>query len=206
MKPEADIAPTTTPLSLDTYAHWKAITRQALEDYARIRSIVEGKLRVGLAKKLESVAAGVINAAAFATGGGSRCAKRDSPGNRCRAGERISAECPARQSCRLCVSRYRRIGRGRKRADAIRANLGSRPVPVPSIPEGTSFVGDFTEAVTWFDRNTTGVFMTDSHADYFVRNLLLVLAETRAAFAATNLEAAVKVTVSAAATASASSK
>jgi hypothetical protein len=83
---------------------------------------------------------------------------------------------------------------------------GLRPVPVPSIPVGTSYVGDFNEAVTWFDRNTTGVFMTDSHADYFVRNLLLVLAETRAAFAATNLEAAVKVTVGAGAARAASGK
>jgi HK97 family phage major capsid protein len=195
VKPEADFAPTTTPLSLDTYAHWKAITRQALEDYSRIRSIVEGKLRVGLAKKLESVAAGVINGATFET------VTDPDALNGIRQGIGVvQANGYAPNALLVNPADYASLdiaasgaaGNGPTQFGNI---WGLRPVPVPSVPEGTSFVGDFTEAVTWFDRNTTGVFMTDSHADYFVRNLLLVLAETRAAFAATNLEAAVKVVV-----------
>ena len=67
-------------------------------------------------------------------------------------------------------------------------------MPVPGIASGTAYVGDFKEALTWFDRNKSGVFISDSHADNFVRNILVILAETRAAFAATNPAAAAKIT------------
>ena len=48
----------------------------------------------------------------------------------------------------------------------------------------TATVGDFSKAVAW-DRQQSTVTMTDSHADFFVRNLVAVLAEERLAFAVT---------------------
>jgi hypothetical protein len=48
--------------------------------------------------------------------------------------------------------------------------------------------------------------MTDSHADYFIRNLLVVLAEQRAAFAITEPNALAKVTATAPALAKAAAK
>jgi HK97 family phage major capsid protein len=50
-----------------------------------------------------------------------------------------------------------------------------------SVPQGTGYVGNFKTLVLW-DREQTGVQMTDSHADFFVRNLVAILAEARAAF------------------------
>lgn len=50
-KPEADIAPTTDSATLQTVAHWKGITRQALEDIPRIQAIVENALRGGVLRK-----------------------------------------------------------------------------------------------------------------------------------------------------------
>ena len=47
---------------------------------------------------------------------------------------------------------------------------------------GKALVGDFSKAVVW-DRQQSTVTMTDSHADFFVRNLVAVLAEERLAFA-----------------------
>ena len=49
---------------------------------------------------------------------------------------------------------------------------------------GYATIGDFTKAVVW-DREQTTVTMTDSHADFFVRNLVAVLAEERLAFGVT---------------------
>ncbi|OBB20609.1 phage major capsid protein [Mycolicibacterium elephantis] len=49
---------------------------------------------------------------------------------------------------------------------------------------GTGLLGDFGKAVIW-DREQTTISMTDSHEDYFVRNLVAVLAEERLAFAVT---------------------
>lgn len=50
-----------------------------------------------------------------------------------------------------------------------------------AIPDGRGLVGDFTKAVLW-DREQTTVTMTDSHADFFIRNMVAILAEERVAF------------------------
>jgi hypothetical protein len=78
-----------------------------------------------------------------------------------------------------------------------------------AIPAGTVYVGDFKTALTWFDRGNTDVFMSDSHADFFLRNQLVILAEARAAFAVTEVAALAEATAGVApvaASASASGK
>ena len=68
--------------------------------------------------------------------------------------------------------------------------LGQRTiwgVPVvesESQATGTGLLGDFSKAVVW-DREQTTVTMTDSYADFFIRNLVAVLAEERLAFGVT---------------------
>ncbi|MGC5249501.1 phage major capsid protein [Gordonia sp. DT219] len=57
---------------------------------------------------------------------------------------------------------------------------------------GTALVGDFSKAVVW-DREQTTITMTDSHADFFIRNMIAILAEERLAFAVTRPTAFVKV-------------
>jgi len=59
---------------------------------------------------------------------------------------------------------------------------------------GTALLGDFSKAVIW-DREQTTITMTDSHADFFVRNMIAILAEERLAFAVTRPTAFVKVTL-----------
>lgn len=56
-------------------------------------------------------------------------------------------------------------------------------------------VGDFSKAVLW-DREQTTVTMTDSHADFFIRNMVAILAEERLAFAVTRPKAFVKAALS----------
>jgi len=62
------------------------------------------------------------------------------------------------------------------------------------MPDTDVVVGDFNKAVIW-DREQTSVTMTDSHADFFVRNLVAILAEERVAFAVTRPTAFVKTAV-----------
>ncbi|WP_028477922.1 phage major capsid protein [Nocardia sp. CNY236] len=59
-------------------------------------------------------------------------------------------------------------------------------------PAGTALLGDFNKAVIW-DREQTTVTMTDSHADFFIRNMVAILAEERLAFAVTRPSAFVTV-------------
>jgi HK97 family phage major capsid protein len=70
-------------------------------------------------------------------------------------------------------------------------------IAVGGIPQGEAYVGDFSQAVTWFDRSSASVYMTDSHSDYFIRNLMVILAEQRSAFALTEPTAVVQVVVEA---------
>lgn len=70
-------------------------------------------------------------------------------------------------------------------------------VETESMTAGTALVGDFSKAVLW-DREQTTVTVTDSHADFFVRNLVAILAEERVAFAVTRPKAFVETTLTSA--------
>lgn len=61
-----------------------------------------------------------------------------------------------------------------------------------SQPVATALLGDFQKAVLW-DREQTTVTVTDSHADFFIRNMVAILAEERIGFAVTRPTAFVKV-------------
>lgn len=53
-----------------------------------------------------------------------------------------------------------------------------------AVTEGSAIVADFRKAVLW-DREQASVTMTDSHADFFIRNLVAILGEERVAFGVT---------------------
>lgn len=198
LKPEATIDPTVHTLSLDTYAHFKAITRQALEDIAQVQSIVESKLRDGLANALEAAAATSLTSSTQIP----EIVNDDLlAGIRQGIGE-VQSHGYVPNAIVLNPADYATLD-----IDAA-AGAGNGPVGwgsfwgVPAIAsgaidEGTVYVGDLRQGQTWFDRNTTAVYMSDSHADFFVRNMLVILAEQRAAFAVTEPLAIAKVTTTA---------
>ena len=55
---------------------------------------------------------------------------------------------------------------------------GLQVIPTPVIAAGTVLVGDFSQLMLWV-REGIEVLASDSHADFFVRNLVAVLAEGR---------------------------
>jgi HK97 family phage major capsid protein len=207
LKPEADVTPTLHTAALNTYAHWKAITRQALEDIPRIQSIVENQLRGGLYLKIEADAAAALNAAVLTAvdGAGDLLA-----GIRIGIGTVQSAGYANPTTVLVNPADYAAIdisvmGTAGIAPQSQSTLWGVKVIAAAAVPVGTAYVGDFQNGLTLFDRGTTAVMMTDSHADYFIRNMLLVLAETRALPAVTEPQALVKVGVGVApATASAS--
>lgn len=48
-------------------------------------------------------------------------------------------------------------------------------------PQGTAWLGNWSKAVLW-DREQANISVSDSHADFFIRNMVAILAEMRAAF------------------------
>lgn len=180
-KPEAGATFTPATATLDTLAHWYQITRQALEDASYVRGILEGKLRRGLLKKIDTDLATLITAitAPVASGGGNLSAGiRSAVGTVEAAGYNPNAVLlnPADLAA-LDVAAS--TAAGGTPATRTREYWGLTPVPYPAVTAGTAFVGDFQAGVTLFDRGVSDVFLTDSHSDFFVKNILVLLAETR---------------------------
>lgn len=190
LKPFVDITSAPTTASLDTYAGAKVITRQALEDFPRIRSIVEGKLQESLVRAVEAgVTTGMNSAtAATATGPDVTSAIRAAIGELQGRGYTPNAVAinPA-DWAELDITGQSTYSQG--------GFWGLTPVAAPGITAGSPVVGEFSEAITVFDRGQTEVFVSDSHADLFLRNQLVILAEARFLVAVVDPAAMVKAAV-----------
>ena len=201
LKPEATLTLEMFTLTLDTYAHWEAITRQALADIPRIESIIDGALRRGVLRKLEQEAGAKLTAAATVptitqTAGGSTLGLI-----------RSGVATVQSQGFQPSVLLMNPADLASLDLDAMATTLngpqstpnywGLTPVASDTIPAGTAYVGDLRTAETWFDRTGTEVFLSDSHADFFIRNQLVILAEARAAFAVTEPRALVRLELTA---------
>jgi HK97 family phage major capsid protein len=204
LKPEANMTATPSTGTLDTYAHWKAITRQALEDIPQIRSIVEGRLRQGIAVALDEAVTDALLADASIPPVTGSAASGDTLLGVIRAGiGTVQANGFATPNAVLLNPADWAALDIAVMVESVDGPLlkstywGLRPIAVPSLPAGTAYVGDFTAAVTLFTRGTTALYMTDSHADYFVRNMILLLAEQRALATVPEPMAAAKCTVGA---------
>lgn len=66
-------------------------------------------------------------------------------------------------------------------------------IDTPAIPEGTALVGAFGLGAQLFDRESASIRVAEQHADFFVRNGIVVLAEERLALAVKRPESFVKV-------------
>lgn len=71
-------------------------------------------------------------------------------------------------------------------------------VATPAIPEGTALVGAFGLGAQVFDRMQSNIRTSDQHADFFIRNAIVVLAEERLGLAVYRPAAMVKVDLAAA--------
>lgn len=194
-KPEAAATFTPATSSLDTIAHWYQITRQALDDASYIRSLLEGKLRRGLLKKVDADLLAAIAAAAVSGGVDADLSKAIRKGIGYVEGNGYTPN-----GIILNPADYVTIDvaaaalPGGSPVTRTRTYWGLPVVPHAGVTAGTAYVGDFAEAVTLFDRGVTDVFMTDSHASLFISNILVILAEARVKSAVTEPAGMCKVT------------
>jgi HK97 family phage major capsid protein len=66
-------------------------------------------------------------------------------------------------------------------------------VDTPAIAEGTALIGAFGTGAQIYDRESPSIRISEQHADFFVRNAIVILAEQRLALAVKRPEAFVKV-------------
>lgn len=72
-------------------------------------------------------------------------------------------------------------------------------VATPACPEGTALIGAFGLGAQVFDRMQSNIRTADQHADFFIRNAIVVLAEERLGLAVYRPASMVKVNLAAAA-------
>jgi HK97 family phage major capsid protein len=195
-KPEANIPSEVKTEALLTYAHWKGITRQALEDYPRVESIVRGKLENGLRLAVESAAATTV----LADGGIPPTTGPDLLGSIRNGVATVQTNGYQPSAVLLNPGDWAEIDLAVMGGTLLGPSGASsfwslRPIASAAIPIGHAFVGDFANGVTVFDRGQANVFMTDSHGDLFISNVVVILAETRALPAVTTPAAMTECTV-----------
>lgn len=206
LKTEAVMDAVEATIALATYAHYKAVTRQALEDIPQVQTIIQNRLLGGVSSALETAAVAALVAAtltavdgAGSLTGGIRTGIATVEGNGFKPNAVLVNPADAAQLDMIAM--FETVA-GPVRNGTV---WGLPIVAARSIAAGTAYVGDFKSGETWFDRGTTDVYMSDSHADFFLRNQLVILAEARAAFAVTEPAAIVEATAGVAPAGTASS-
>jgi hypothetical protein len=213
-KPESAFAAAKVTTPVRTIAHWIPITKRALSDPAQIKTLIDNFLRYGLEEELEDQ---------MISGDGTG-ENFEGIGNV--SGVQAQAwDTNILTTLRKAKTKVRTVGRSVANAyllnpadletvDLLQDNegrfyfggpggVGSASVlwglPVietEAVPAGVGYVGDFRKAILW-DREQASVTMTDSHADFFVRNIVAILAEMRAAFGVIQPNAFVEVDLTA---------
>jgi len=213
LKPESALTLERVSTTVKTIAHWMPMTKRAASDAAQVRTLVDNFLMYGLAEELEDQE---LN------GGGTgedfegiMTAVTQSVGS---AGTDIDAIVDGIRTVRVTGRRKPTavvfhpndwystgfllakdsagnyiIGDPRASVEQLNTLWGLRVVVSEAQTENTALVGAFNWAVRWAREGAT-ISVSDSHMDFFTRNLLAILAERRDAFGVLDVQAWCKVT------------
>ncbi|MPZ66173.1 MAG: phage major capsid protein [Pseudonocardiaceae bacterium] len=221
-KPESGFSTVRVTTPVRTIAHWIPVTKRALSDAAQVRTLIDSFLEAGLEEELETqMIAGDGTGENFeglstVSGTQTQAAVADPAGKPSGFGRLLAlrrAKTLVRTVGRAVANGYVihpndlqtldeiSDGDGRFYFDGPSGANNSTPLwglPViesEAVAPGTAWVGDWRKAILW-DRQQASITVTDSHADFFVRNLVAILAEMRAAFGVIQPSAFVSVSLS----------
>jgi HK97 family phage major capsid protein len=206
-----------------TLAHWEAAHRNVLADEPQLRSIIDNELMYGLrlaeddqilngdgtGENLE----GVLQTSGIQTYDWSDGETTPVPDNK--------ADALRRAATLSFLAYYEPTGIVMHPNDwedielskddngqylvAVSVAMGGEPriwrIPVvetPAIAEGTALIGAFGTGAQLYDREQASIRISEQHADFFVRNAIVILAEQRLALAVKRPEAFVAVSFDAA--------
>jgi HK97 family phage major capsid protein len=198
-KPESDLTFTPASATVYTIAHWVAATKQALSDFGQLRTLIDNFLVNGLRDKADGYVlsgtgtnepAGILTAAAaFTTAYATSAVVSIRKGLTALALLGVTpnavvmnpADTEALDLAQNANGVYY-FGGGPGSAPSGYPIWGLRRVDDVKMTAGFALVGDFSMAV-WYDREQATVTASDSHQDFFTRNLVAILGEMRGAFA-----------------------
>ena len=198
-KPESGLALAKVTATVKTIAHWMPATKRALSDAAQIRTLIDAFLLYGLEEELEDQMIQGDNTGENFEGIGTVSGVQAQAWDTNLLTTLRKARTKVRTVGRSIANAYLFNPADLETLDLLQDNEGryyfggptasgsANPlwgvgvVETEAVPAGTGYVGDFRKAVLW-DREQATVQVTDSHLDFFVRNLVAILAEMRAAF------------------------
>ena len=200
-KPESAVTFAAVSTPVETIAHLMPITRRAAADAPQVRQLVDAFLLYGLKEEEEDQILngngtspnlrGILQDGGISTVGSAgtdldaivdaictiRADRRNPTGMVIHPNDWFSTGFLLAKDS---TGQYL-VGDPRASVDALSNLWGLRVVVTPAMTENTVLVGDFRQAVV-ADREQSALYVTDSHKDWFGRNLLAVLAEERLAF------------------------
>lgn len=197
-KPESEMTLEKVTEAVKTVAHWIPATKRALSDAGQLRTLIDNFLLYGLAEELEDQ---VINGdgtgenfqgiyytlgvqqQAFDTDAlvTLRKAKTLITVNGRSNANGVALHPNDAETIELLKDGNNNFYFGGPIADGIPAIWRMPVVETEAVAEGQAIVGDWRRAVIW-DREQAGIIASDSHSDFFIRNMVAILAELRAAF------------------------
>lgn len=198
-KPESAMSFAKKSANVRTVAHWIPATKRALSDASQLRTLIDAFLRDGLDQTLEDqmingggtgedfegiLENGDILTQAYSTDILTTLRKAKT---KVRVDGRSTANAYFMHPNDVQALDLLQDGNDRYYAGGPFGgtdNPGVWRLPIVEsevIAEGTALVGDWTKAVL-LDREQATISISDSHSDFFVRNMVAVLAEARAAF------------------------
>lgn len=224
-KPESAITFEEDTALVQNIAHWIPITRRMLEDIPMMQSYVDGRLRDGLERRvdeelingngtapnisglLDQTGLTVADAAYFAGAPVNDVGADNENPNRLRRAKRL-VRTTALATPTFILANPADVEDWDTLTDADGQYLFGGPATPGSIGRmwglpvyedeylaaGTAIVGDGSMAAV-IDRTDAAVYTTDSHSDYFIRNIFVLLAEVRLTLAVFRPAAFVVVTL-----------
>jgi HK97 family phage major capsid protein len=198
-KPESGLAVARVAAPVRTIAHWIPVTKRALSDAAQMVTLIDGFLEYGLEEELEDqMIAGDgtgENFEGLSNVSGVQAQAWDTNAlvttRKAKTKVRLNGRAvpngyvmnPADlETIELLTDNEARFyGDGPFGPATVKTLWGLPVIESEAVAAGTAYVGDWTRAILW-DRQQSTITTTDSHADFFVRNLVAILAEMRAAF------------------------
>lgn len=197
-KPESAMAFEAVTASVRTIPHWLPVTTQALADAAQLRTYIDEFLRYGIEEEVEDQIiagsgvgqnfAGVLNA----SGTTAQAFSSDilTTTREARTKVRVTGRARATayvmhpndwETIDLLQDNEARYYYGGPAKMGNPTLWGLPVVESEAMTEGFTVCADWRLAILW-ERMQTVISMSNSHSDFFTRNLVAVLAEFRAAF------------------------
>ena len=197
-KPEGAMTFESVTATVKTVPVWIPATKQALSDASQLRGIIDQELRADVLEELEDQilngdGTGAEFTGLFNTSGTlSQAWDTDLPTTARKAKTALRStgkSIPTAwlmnpedfQTLDLLTDENGQFYYGGPQREGMRMLWGVPVVESDLVTQGVAMLGDWRKAVVW-DRQQATISVSDSHEDFFTRNMVAILCELRAAF------------------------